>query len=174
MEVNITEGRFAELVHILKLSGIDLVVSFPCDWISDLLREFDREKDLLHLSPAREEEGVGICAGAYMAGKKPALIIQDSGIGNSINALLSLNLAYRIPILLIISRRGYLKEGSIAHVPMGSALPRILSASGIEHVSVKDLNDMRSLVPDAVRYAYFSLQPIAVILEPSFLRNDSS
>ena len=74
----------------LKDAGIDFIVSVPCANLSKILEMIDKDEDIIHIPVTREEEGIGICAGAYLGGKKPAILMQNSGLGNSINALKSL------------------------------------------------------------------------------------
>ena len=52
-----------------------------------------------HVPVTREEEGVGIAAGAALAGGKPLLLMQNSGLGNCVNALASLTGLYELPLV---------------------------------------------------------------------------
>ncbi|MBS7251052.1 MAG: hypothetical protein KIH08_10765 [Candidatus Freyarchaeota archaeon] len=90
---------FRELIRF----GVDFVVSVPSSLFKNLLDMLDEAKEILHVPVTREEEGVGIAAGAYLGGKTPALIMQNSGLGNSINALASLNMVFKIPLLILIA-----------------------------------------------------------------------
>ena len=74
----------------IKDAGIDFIVSVPCVNLSKLLNMIDEDDEIIHIPVTREEEGIGICAGAYLGGKKTAILMQNSGLGNSINALKSL------------------------------------------------------------------------------------
>ncbi|MGZ7160913.1 MAG: thiamine pyrophosphate-binding protein, partial [Methanobacterium sp.] len=71
----------------LKEAGIDFVVSLPCVNLGKLMEMVDCDSDITHVPVTREEEGFGICAGAYLAGKKTAILMQNSGLGNSVNVL---------------------------------------------------------------------------------------
>ena len=112
----------------LKDAEIDFVVSVPCVNLSKLLDMIDEDDEIIHIPVTREEEGIGICAGAYLGGKKPAILMQNSGLGNSINALKSLMELYEFPLLMIMSHRGTEGENIIGQVPMGESTPRILEA----------------------------------------------
>lgn len=112
----------------LKDIGIDLIVSVPCVNLSKLLVMIDEDDEIIHVPVTREEEGIGICAGAYLGGKKPAILMQNSGLGNSINALKSLTELYEMPLLMIMSHRGTEGESICGQVPMGESTPRILEA----------------------------------------------
>jgi sulfopyruvate decarboxylase subunit beta len=117
------------LIEILKNNSIDFVSSLPCDRIKFLLERI--KKEFFHIPLTREEEGVGIAAGISLAGKRPTMFIQSSGIGNMINALLSLTGFYELPLALFVSQRGIYKEGIAAQFPMGQRLPKILKGAGI-------------------------------------------
>ena len=112
----------------LKDAGIDFIVSVPCVNLSKLLNMIDEDDEITHIPVTREEEGIGICAGAYLGGKKPAILMQNSGLGNSINALKSLTELYKFPLLMIMSHRGTEGENICGQVPMGESTPRILEA----------------------------------------------
>src|SRR5213079_1309196 len=70
-------------------------------------------------------------AGAYLAGRTPVVIMQNSGLGGSLNALGSLHFLYRIPALLLVTWRGYQAEDAPAHLVMGEVLPRLLEVFGV-------------------------------------------
>lgn len=112
----------------LKDIGIDFIVSVPCVNLSKLLNMIDEDDEIIHIPVTREEEGIGICAGAYLGGKKPAILMQNSGLGNSINALKSLMELYEFPLIMIMSHRGTEGENICGQVPMGESTPRILEA----------------------------------------------
>ncbi|MBM2806339.1 MAG: sulfopyruvate decarboxylase subunit alpha [Deltaproteobacteria bacterium] len=90
----------------LKGAGINLIATLPDVNLADLLREVEEDRDLTHVPLCREEEGIGICAGAYLVGKKCAAIMQNGGFFNSNNAIVSTLLQYQIPLLLLIYYAG--------------------------------------------------------------------
>ena len=90
----------------IKEAGIDFVVSLPCVNLGKVMELVDCDEDIIHIPVTREEEGFGICAGEFFGGKKPAILMQNSGLGNSVNVLASLYELYNIPILVIMSHRG--------------------------------------------------------------------
>jgi len=141
-----------ELIALLKKNGINFTASLPCEKIKTLLDLASRS--FPHVPLTREEEGVGICAGAALAGKKPAMFIQSSGIGNMINALLSLTGFYELPLALFISRRGVYQEKIEAQFPMGLRLPAILAGAGIGYSEINtaaDLSIVDSELPGVCR-----------------------
>jgi sulfopyruvate decarboxylase beta subunit len=130
-----------ELIAILKKHGVDFTASLPCEKIKTLLEMVGGS--FFHVPLTREEEGVGISAGAALSGRRPALFVQSSGIGNMVNALLSLMQFYELPLALFVSRRGIYQEKIEAQVPMGRRLPDILTGAGI---SWSELNSRADFV----------------------------
>jgi sulfopyruvate decarboxylase subunit beta len=136
-----------ELITVLKRSGVDLVCTLPCDRIKRViaLLPTSYSSPLQHIPLTREEEGAGICAGAALAGKRCAIILQNSGLGNMINALLSLTGFYQLPLALFISHRGVYKEKIAAQIPMGEKLPGILTGAGLGYSLIKTRADLHSI-----------------------------
>lgn len=128
-----------ELISILKDQNINIVLSLPCEKIKNLLCLLYRE--FFHIPLTREEEGVGISAGIALAGKRPAMFVQSSGVGNMLNALLSLTSFYGLPLPIFVSQRGIYKEAIQAQVPMGQRLPGILRESGIAYSIINSRDD---------------------------------
>jgi sulfopyruvate decarboxylase subunit alpha len=140
------------IVDSMLAEGIDFVCSVPCVMLAGILKRIE-QVPVLHVPVTREEEGVGIAAGASLGGKRPALLMQNSGLGNSINALLSLTRLYGLPLPLIISQRGGKGEKVLAQMPMGKALPNLLKAARIDYVRIKkrdDLIKMRRMIHKAM------------------------
>ncbi len=132
-----------ELIAILKKHGVDFTATLPCEKFKTLLEMVGH--DFTHVPLTREEEGVGICAGAALAGKRPAMFVQSSGIGNMINALLSLTQFYELPLALFVSRRGVFQEKIEAQFPMGQRLPGILSGAGISYSEINSSQDFNTV-----------------------------
>ena len=155
------------LFDALENAGINFVVSVPCVNLIELLNEIECDERITHVPVTREEEGIGVCAGAYLGGKNPAIVMQNSGLGNSINALASLDLLYRIPLLMIISHRGDLGEQISAQVPMGQLTPKILDALGIPWYSPLPA-EVYDIVSGAWTLATTSGIPVAILLGEPF------
>jgi sulfopyruvate decarboxylase subunit alpha len=114
------------------------VVYVPDNPLSHVLRLFaDRFRDVRLLLATREEEAFGIAAGLYLGGRLPTVMLQSSGIGNSLNALTSLLLPYQIPVLMVVSMRGDAGEWNAAQVPMGRAVRGIFESISVPHATVE-------------------------------------
>jgi len=155
----------------LKDAGIDFVTSVPCVNLGALLKLISSDRDILHIPVTREEEGVGLCAGAWMGGKRTALLMQNSGLGNSVNALASLDLLYGVPLLMIISHRGTSGEKISAQVPMGKLTEPVLSVMGIPFVKPGQ-DGAEDAVVEAWKTAEVNGTPAAVLLDLDFWRQE--
>jgi sulfopyruvate decarboxylase subunit alpha len=102
----------------------------------------------------REEEAFGIAAGLYLGGARPTVMLQSSGLGNSLNALTSLIVPYQIPMLILISMRGDAGEWNDAQVPMGQAVRPILDALGMPHVTAETAESTTEAVTIAGQTAF--------------------
>jgi sulfopyruvate decarboxylase subunit alpha len=122
----------------LHAAGSRHVVYVPDNPLSHVLRILgERYADVRATVATREEEAFGIAAGLYLGGARPTVMLQSSGLGNSLNALTSLLLPYRIPALIVISMRGDAGEWNEAQVPMGRAVRAICDAIGIPHTTAE-------------------------------------
>jgi sulfopyruvate decarboxylase subunit alpha len=153
----------------LKRAGIDFATSVPCVNLQELLNLVGRDPDIIHVPVTREEEGVGLCAGAWMGGRRPALLMQNSGLGNCINALASLDFLYGIPLLMVISHRGGRGEPIVGQVPMGRLTSPLLDAMEIPHFS-PTCQKAEDTVNAAWELAAASRRPAAILLDLDFWR----
>ena len=118
----------------LHAAGIRHVVYVPDNPLSHVLASLrDDYPDIRTTLATREEEGFGIAAGLYLGGQRPAILLQSSGLGNSLNAITSLLIPYQIPMFIGISMRGDAGEWNAAQVPMGRAIGGIIEAMGLSH-----------------------------------------
>src|SRR5881398_788148 len=102
--VSVTSSRI--VYDALKATGVRLMSALPETWLVHLIRmaEDDPEMSLVRL--AKEEEGVGISAGAHLSGVKSAMLMQNHGFLASVNAIVSCAQLYKLPLLMLISHRG--------------------------------------------------------------------
>jgi sulfopyruvate decarboxylase subunit alpha len=141
------------------------VVYVPDNPLSHVLRVLREEyRDIRTTLATREEEAFGIAAGLYLGGIRPAVMLQSSGLGNSINALTSLMVPFQIPALIVISMRGDDGEWNAAQAPMGRAVRPILDSIGISHVTAESPETTAEAVRRAGETAFGSRVPSACLL----------
>ena len=115
----------------------------------------------------REEEGIGICAGAYLAGKKTAIIMQNAGFLNSCNALTTTSLQLQIPILMLIYYAGDI--GDRGFTTLGAVTEPVLQALGVRSYVLRKPQDIDETLRGAQILADDSKKPVAVLLAKSVL-----
>ena len=152
------------VIDILKKEGISLVASIPCDKAKDFC--FMLPEHFRHLCLTREEDGIGVCAGAVLAGGRPLMFMQSSGLGNSLNALMSLTKTYDLPLPIIASWRGVENETIPAQVPFNAAIPKILDATGIPYTIIRDNNEFGK-IRDVIADAFSGSRPHVALVLPS-------
>jgi sulfopyruvate decarboxylase alpha subunit len=116
---------------LLKDYGFNFFAGVPCTILKEIIDYLLNDRNVIYVAAAREEEAIGIATGAYLGGKKPVVLMQNSGLGNSFGTLCSLPLLYKVPILLLVSWRGYRGKDAPEHVTMGEATLRLLGSVGI-------------------------------------------
>lgn len=123
--------------------------------------EADPEMDAIVLTS--EEEGVALAAGAWLGGQRAALLMQSSGVGNTIN-MLSLPATCRMPFFTLITMRGEWGEFNPWQVPMGSATPAVLAAMGVHVRRADHAEDVADIVAASAALAFDSALSVAVLL----------
>jgi sulfopyruvate decarboxylase len=116
---------------------------------------------------SREEDGVGICAGAFLAGAKPLMLIQSTGVGNLLNALSSLNFTYELPLPIVASWRGVYQEGIPAQVYWGTHIEAVLHALDVATYEVHTSDDL-PVVGQAIQQSFRTNLPVVVLISPEF------
>jgi sulfopyruvate decarboxylase subunit alpha len=154
-------------IEALKRARVDFVATLPDLKLVEVIRAVDKDPDLKHVPLCREEEGVGICAGAYLTGKKPALLMQNAGLLNSCNGLTTTCLQFQIPLLLLIYYAGDFGDRGFATV--GSVTEPVLEALGIRTYVLRKMNEVAETLSGAQILAEDSRQPVAVLLTKNIL-----
>ena len=155
------------IVEGMKEAGVSFVASLPDANLQKLLALVDADPQLTHVTLAREEEGIGICAGAYMGGLTPAVIMQNGGFLNSCNALTTTALNFNIPILLLIYYAGDLGDEGFSM--LGSVTERVLRGLGIRYQVLRRLEEINATLRGATTLAIDSRRPVAVLLTKDVL-----
>ena len=160
-----TDGDWsAGMAQALRDNGYTVVAYVPDEVTDRLLQLLHEDRATRMVSVTREEEGLSVLCGAFLGGMRGALVMQSSGLGNSINALCSLAIGFQIPLLMVISERGRLDEVNSVQVPLGRAMPKIFEALGIQAFWIEGAEQIRRIVDGATKLAYSSALPVALVL----------
>ncbi len=140
-----------------------MVVSLPCDKNKGFTDLIHREFRVVEVT--REEDGVGICAGAYLVGGRPVMSIQSSGIGNMLNAMMSLTACYGLPLVILASWRGVDDERIEAQKPFNTRIRELLKVYGIDCTDIADPGDIPA-IGRAVKDVYAGGRISVVLIRP--------
>jgi sulfopyruvate decarboxylase subunit alpha len=162
--------RNSKLVYDALLdAGVEVVSALPETWLVHLVRMAEEDPGMILVRLAKEEEGVGVSAGAHLAGRRSVMLMQNHGFLQSVNGIVSLAQLYRIPLLMLISDRGHLGERDPWQTQGGRATRPVLDALGIVTDELCDPARAQVQIGRAMALAQSSLAPVAVLLTRELL-----
>ncbi len=165
VQLNVAGTWQSAVANALADRGVTVAAYVPDTRLQGVLTGLaDRSVALRSLT--REEECVAYAVGQRMAGGRPVVLMQSSGLGNSINALGSLAVPYRLGIPMVLSMRGTLGEANPSQVPMGRATVPLLTALGIQSFSLRTPEAAARLTDGILTLAYDAGESAALLLEP--------
>jgi sulfopyruvate decarboxylase subunit alpha len=161
--VSVNEKIVADLIN----NQIEFVTTVPCKQLAGVIEQIELNEQIFHIPANKEDEGMGLCAGAYMGGKRSAIIMQNTAIGVTINTLVTLIQYYHIPLPMLISYRGELGEPVACQVEMAVHTKALLSQLHIPTYHFHHADDVHEL--DAIlKHCFMSKKPVAVLTDASF------
>ncbi len=170
MPVSVTNSKL--IYDALKACDVKIMSALPETWLVHLIRMADDDPNMTLVRIAKEEEAVGISAGAHLAGVNSALLMQNHGFLAAINPIVSLALLYKIPLLMLISYRGHMGEKDPWQTQGGLATEPILRALNIPVWHLNTSGDISRRLRDAQTLANASLHPVAVLLSRELMWED--
>ena len=162
-------GTTQQMVEALKGRGFNFFTGVADSTVASLIEELGRDPAAGYVPAVREEQAVGLAAGAYVAGRWPCVLMQNSGLGYSLNALTSLNLIYKIPVLLIVGWRGYEGKDAPEHLVMGAHCRQLLEEVGIPVVAPEP-DGIGQAVAQADAWMRSRRTPAALLIKPGVLK----
>lgn len=151
----------------LKEAGVNLVATLPDINMEALLELVAADSEITHVPLCREEEGIGICTGGYLVGKKCCLIMQNGGLFNSVNGIVSTLLQYSFPLLLLVYYAGDIGDRSFS--TNGAMTQPVLNALGIRNFILRDPEDAKVLIRRTQILTQDYKRPVAVLLTKDVL-----
>jgi len=149
-------------------SGYDFFTGVPCTIIGNLINTLTDRSDITYIPAVREDAAVGVATGAYMAGKIPVVLMQNSGLGQCLNTLTSLNLIYKLPCLLIVTWRGFEGKDAPEHLVMGRTCNKLLDTIGIPHHNFNHDN-IKALINMSYKLITENREPIVLFLKKGII-----
>src|SRR5881296_2572116 len=162
MPVSTSSSRV--IYQALKASGVRLMSALPETWLVHLIRMAEDDPEMTLVRLAKEEEGVGISAGAHLAGVKSAMLMQNHGFLASINGIVSCAQLYRIPLLMLISYRGEFGERDPWQTEGGAVTEDLLRALRIPFVYLDAVSHVAHRIAKAQTLAHSANKPVALLL----------
>ena len=156
-----------KIVADLVKNDISFVTTVPCKQLAGVIDEIDTHPDIFHIPSNKEDEGMGLCAGAWMGGKRPCIIMQNTAIGVTINTLATLIQFYRMPLPMLISYRGELKEPVACQVEMAVHTKALLALLNIPTYHFHRQKDAEEL-DDILKYTFMCNKPVAILTDATF------
>ena len=157
-----------DIFDVLRADGFSLVAHVPDAGHTPLIKLCEAQNDMDVVTLTSEQDGVGLLSGAWAGGRKGVLLMQSSGVGNTINAL-ALPAVCRIPFLTIVSMRGEWGEFIPWQMPMGQGTPGVLEAMDVRLFRADYQDEVGATVDAAAKLAYNTRQSAAVLLSQKMI-----
>lgn len=145
---------------ILCENGVKKLLTVPCT----ILNKYFYKNTIETIYLSKEEEGVGIASGLTIAKEKPVMIIQNSGLGNCINAFASLCNPYKIGFLVIVSMRGDELEDNPVQIPMGNATKTLISSLDCEYYTFNKEEQFSTTIQKGLNKIQETNKPVFILL----------
>ncbi len=156
-----------KIVADLVKHRVELVTTVPCKQLAGVIEKVDAEPSIYHIPSNKEDEGMGICAGAFMGGKRSAIVMQNTAIGVTINTLVTLTQFYRMPLPMLISYRGELGEPVACQAEMAVHTKALLAQINVPTYHLHKEADVEEL--DAIlAYTFMCNKPVAILTDATF------
>jgi len=156
------------IYDVLKKSDIRLIGYVPDAGHAALIENARRDESVQDVVMTTEEEGIPLCAGAWLGGMRSVLLMQSSGVGNCVN-MLSLQRTARFPMVILVTMRGEYAEFNPWQIPMGSTTQQVLEICGFKVERVEDEAQAADTVQAAIDFAYNSNVGVAVLLSQKLI-----
>lgn len=158
--------KAADIIREIKSAGIRFIVALPDRVTSQhLLKPMLRDPDFRVVQVCKEDEGVSICSGLFAAGQRSLLLMQYTGLLDSVNALRGVAMEGQNPVCMMVGLLG--KEPGVAPTKSKRYGVRIvepvLDAMQIEHELIEEAGDIGKIVP-AVQKAYANTRPVTLLI----------
>lgn len=154
-----------DVAALLERHRFDFFTGVPCSLVEDVIAVLEQGRRAPYVAAVREDAAVGLAAGAWLAGRRPCVLMQNSGLGTSLNALASLSLMYGLPALLVVTWRGHGGKDAPEHILTGAITLQLLDLLGIPY-RVLSTGSAAADIAWAAEEMDRRMQPVAIVVPP--------
>lgn len=152
------------IVGALKAAGIDFVATLPDSFNTQVHKLIREDPDIAWVVATREDEAMAIAGGAYLGGKKPCVIMEASGYGNSAGYLARIAIVHHIPLLILSSHVPALGEMYYHHSETRYLAEPILKGCGIPYCALMRIEDADTIIREAQLTVEGQKIPVAIMI----------
>lgn len=153
-----------ETLASFKEAGITFATGVPDSWLRNVLEALSEDHDFRFIPVSNEGVGFGLCAGAWLAGKKACLVMENSGLRVAAESISRLSIGAGIPVFLLMSYRGDIGETEFWAINHGRTMEPLLQALRIPYTIIRKPEDLRKGIVRAATLAFVSLYPAAAVI----------
>ena len=162
-----------DVAALLERHRFDFFTGVPCSLVEDVIAVLEQGSRAPYVAAVREDAAIGLAAGAWFAGRRPCVLMQNSGLGTSLNALASLSLMYGLPALVIVTWRGYEGKDAPEHILTGAITPHLLDLLGMPY-RILSAETAAADVAWAAQEMDTRMQPVAILVPPKVVETGAS
>jgi len=156
-----------KIVDGLIEHNVNFVTTVPCKQLAGVIEIVEKTPQIMHVPSNKEDEGMGLCAGAWMGGKRPCIIMQNTALGVTVNTLATLIQFYQMPLPMIISYRGELGERVACQVEMAVHTKALLDQLHIQTYHFHKPDDVEE-IGAIIKHTFMSRKPTAILTDSNF------
>jgi phosphonopyruvate decarboxylase len=158
-----------DVAELLRGQRFDFFTGVPCSLVEDVIAVLEQRASAPYVAAVREDAAIGLAAGAWLSGRRPCVLMQNSGLGTSLNALASLSLMYGLPALVVVTWRGFEGKDAPEHILTGAITPPLLDLLGMPY---RILSAERAAADVAWAAAEMDarMRPVALVVPPKVVQ----
>lgn len=155
------------ILDSMAKNKVEFVTTVPCKQLAGVIEKIENDDRFMHVPSNKEDEGMGLCAGAFMGGKRPCIIMQNTAVGVTVNTLASLTQFYNMPLPMLVSYRGELGERVAIQAEMAVHTKALLAQLNIQTYHFHKPEDVSEL--DAIlHHTFMTRKPTAILTDSNF------
>ena len=160
------------IVNSFISNQVEFITSVPCKQLAGVIELIDQSEQINHVPSNKEDEGMGLCAGSYLGGKRAAIFMQNTALGVAINSLATLIQFYHMPLPMLISYRGEVGEKVACQVEMAIHTKPLLEQLNIPYYHLSHASKAGQ-IDGIIRHCFMANKPVAILTDAYFWNSAS-